>query len=132
MTVEIELLKEKIKNELHHSGAANCEWDEGFDAALITIKKWIKKIEDESQSELEQYSRELGLSGVFSLASLIDSHRTIRQDRLDIYHERMRVQQEAVERAKAIATEEVMHGEYFSAEKLRTMTLGEISDMLYV
>lgn len=45
---DLEKLKEYIWKETHLNGEAICEWDDGFDAALRLVSKWIQNIEKEN------------------------------------------------------------------------------------
>lgn len=82
--------------------------------------------------KLQAYAAEMGVAAgkPFSLDQLIDSHRTLREFRQLSEAERRAQIAAAREFAANQATEEVKSLGWFSIERLRGMTLGELSDLL--
>ncbi len=83
------------------------------------------------QEKLKQYSIEIfGEEGHMSLDTLIQSHRLLRAESVKSNQERIREFNEVHARAAESARQMVMHGEFISVERLRSMTLGEIAEFI--
>lgn len=78
---------------------------------------------------LKKYADELGVMSL-TLESLIASHRSLRTMAMQTNEERRAEMQRARDIATQQANERVMHGEYISVEKLRTMTIKEITELI--
>ncbi len=82
-------------------------------------------------NKLEQYSQEIGLFNGFTVESLIDSHRRLRIINSQTHAERMA----ELEAARAFGMEQgrqmILHGQYIEVEKLRSMTMQELTEFLY-
>lgn len=78
---------------------------------------------------LAQYSREVGCSD-FTLGSLIDSHRRLREMLSTASKEKMSAYSEAVSRGQEHGNKLVTDGLYIEVEKLRNMTVKELVDWI--
>lgn len=76
-------------------------------------------------SLLDEYSKELDLTSPMSLESLIQSHKTLRQMRLDVEEERNKYVQSGFEQGYKSAIQTV-DNEYISISKLKTMTITQL------
>ncbi len=98
----------------------------------------LKKVQDlydildrwTPRDPLQEYAREIGISAGFTLESLIDSHRRLRAQAIEANTNRRKEIDEARDRAAAQAREEVLHGEYISMAELKTLTLGQIVNII--
>jgi hypothetical protein len=77
---------------------------------------------------LESYSKEIGVST--TLQELIDSHRSLRNENARRTKMSLAEMEAYRANAKRIAEEGVLNGEYISIEKLRTMTIRDIADLV--
>jgi hypothetical protein len=77
---------------------------------------------------LKEYAEELGIS--LSLESLIEAHRVLRERALRTNEAMRREMDQAREHARQQAEEEAKKYGWFSAERLRAMTLGELTELL--
>lgn len=82
-----------------------------------------------SDEELAAYGKEMGVESL-RLDMLIDSHRSLRAMSQRSQAERLAELQAARERATQEAIAEVKEMGWFSAERLRTMTLGDLAELL--
>lgn len=80
--------------------------------------------------KMAAYSKEIGLWDPMSIDSLIDSHRKLRQANAQTWDERQAEMQKAREYAAADARKWVTEHEYVSVERLRTMTLTQIVELI--
>jgi len=79
---------------------------------------------------LQDYSKEMGINGTLSLAQLIDAHRTLHAFRKQTEAEWRAELVVRRERVTAQAIAEVKEQGWFSAERLRGMTLGELAELI--
>lgn len=98
--------------------------DSEYDARR-TVDKLNEPIE-----ELQLYSAELHLLKPLTLAELINSHRAIREARRLLDKDSNEAFQDARRRAKEFQENAISH-EYISIEKLKTMTMLEIANLIY-
>lgn len=80
-------------------------------------------------SILKEYAEELGVESL-SMDMLVGSHRTLRAAMQRSEAERRAEMQAAREHATAAATAEVKEQGWFSIERLREMTLGELTEVM--
>lgn len=93
----------------------------------------MQTVDMQVQSVLQKlidYSKRIGLTDPISLDGLIESHSHLRnlnlENRALLNEEMERCRNIAIANARA----EVQHGEYISIEKLQTMTISEISELV--
>ena len=85
---------------------------------------------NEPLEQLEKYSAELHLSRPITLDRLIESHRTIREARRALEKDSHEAFEDARKRARDFQEQAISH-EYISFEKLKTMTMLEIANLIY-
>lgn len=81
------------------------------------------------EEKLAAYAKEMDVT-CLTQDMLIDSHRTLRAMSQRSESERRAEMQKARQFATEQATDEVKKMGWFSLERLRTMTLGELSELL--
>lgn len=87
---------------------------------------------NEMQEKLDAYAREIGgnYKIEMSIDSLISSHRSLRQWNIADIATRNAELQRIRDRVTEDTRQAVMHGEYISFERLRSMTLSEIAEFI--
>jgi hypothetical protein len=88
---------------------------------------------DESTSAedlMQAYGNELGLMSPLTVSRLIEAHRLLRQRVLKTNDEWRSEVNAAAMRAAGLARQSVLTCEYVAIDKLRTMTLGQISELV--
>lgn len=83
------------------------------------------------EEALAEYSQEIGLRETMTLRNLIDSHRTLRNISLKDVKEKMNEVEAARKRAYADAKECATTYDWFSKERLKGLTIGELVQLLY-
>lgn len=82
-----------------------------------------------AEEKIAAYANELGI-GSMTVESLIDSHRYLRGENV----KRIEEQRAEMQRCRDIATQQarqwVTEHEYVSVERLRTMTLAQIAELI--
>jgi uncharacterized sporulation protein YeaH/YhbH (DUF444 family) len=82
-----------------------------------------------SEEKLKAYATEMGVQ-LLTLDVLIDSHRSLRASAQRSAAERRAEMQAAREHATKQATDEVKELGWFSVERLRSMSVGELAELL--
>lgn len=84
------------------------------------------------QEKLDAYAREIhgDFSKTMSIEQLIDSHRRLREWNIADTATRNAELQQIRDRVAESTRQAVMHGEYISFERLRTMTLSEVAEFI--
>lgn len=89
----------------------------------------IKEEPDYVQKRLAEYSKEIGISGI-TLDELINSHKDLRARNSRSHKELAEEIKQAREHAAAQTAKDLTERGWLSIERLKEMTLGEISEMI--
>lgn len=90
-------------------------------------------MDDNDIEWLHRYSQELKLAKdqTLTIKELIESHRRVKEINWDYHQHWLNELKQARERGYIEGIERATEYEYVSREKLKTMTLKEITDLLY-
>lgn len=89
----------------------------------------VARLNDQLQ-KLKAYSDELHLSAPITVERLIESHRVIRAARRALEKDSHEAFEDARQRAREFQEQAISY-EYISLDKLKTMTLLEIANLVY-
>lgn len=84
------------------------------------------------QEKLDAYAREIHgeVLKTMSIEQLIDSHRRLREWNIADTATRNAELQQIRDRVAESTRQAVMHGEYISLERLRSMTMAEVAEFI--
>jgi len=84
----------------------------------------------DNEKLLQEYSREIGVYNALTWEKLIDSHRHIRAKARE-YHDDYRAQMnKGFEAGKQYYAEVALKEDWFTRERLKSMTIGELANLL--
>lgn len=84
------------------------------------------------QKEIDAYAKEMGINTGMSLTELIDSHRNFRARAVKSNKEMLAEIQKARQHATDMTVKELREQGWFSVERLREMTLAELSEFIRI
>lgn len=84
------------------------------------------------QREIDAYAKEMGISTGMSLTQLIDSHRNLRDQAAKSNKEVLAEMEKARQHATDMTVKELKEQGWFSVERLRAMTLAELSGFVRI
>lgn len=84
------------------------------------------------QREIDDYANEMGIKSGMSLKQLIDSHRNLRAQAIKSNKEVQAEMQKARQHATDMTVKELKEQGWFSVERLREMTLAELSEFIRI
>ena len=79
---------------------------------------------------LADYSKSIGMVGSMTVAQLIDSHKRLREMAIETNEARRDTLQKAWDYGAKMAQEQAISYGWFSRERLRAMSIGELADVL--
>ena len=80
--------------------------------------------------DLETYSKELGITAPMTLESLIESHRHLRSLNLEYNNKWQKGHQEGFDQGFSKGISDAVERGCLSVERLRAMTLAELTELL--